>query len=263
MADPAAAADGLHAVEQVVSYASQAHADVRPVTLSSVGKVVPMILAHLGIPDDRTVEAIDVGCGEGWWAQGLQAHGARVTALDYGTPEVLARGVTVVEVDLEDDYTLPRNGYDLALCLEVAEHLTEDAGRQLVAELCASSRVVAWSAAIPGQVGHGHITLRWPTYWAEVFREHGYVLLDPWRRALWDDPEVASWYAQNLLLAQRATGPTLAEVPAPACLIHPDIYLGVLSQLAGARSVAESWQVAAEARAELLSRIDPTWDVPA
>lgn len=221
-------------------YAAEVHADVRPITLSSVGTIVPMILNHLSLPDDRTPAVVDVGCGEGWWSQGLQAHGCHVTSVDYGSPEVMAHGVTFVEVDLEDDYTLPRNAFDLAVCLEVAEHLTPDAGERLVAELCASSRVVAWSAAIPGQVGHGHQHLRWPTYWAEVFREHGYVLLDPWRRALWDDPEVAPWYAQNLLLAQRATGPTLAEVPAPACLIHPDIYLGVLTQL------ERAWLTAAE-----------------
>lgn len=221
------------------AYPDQAHADVRAITLTSVERIVPMILGHLSTPDDRTPDVIDVGCGEGWWTQALQAHGARVTSVDATTPDVVAHGVTIVEVDLEGDYVLPRNAFDLAVCVEVAEHLTEDAGRQLVAELCASSKVIAWSAAIPGQVGYGHVTLRWPTYWAEVFRQHGYVLLDPWRRALWDDQEIAPWYAQGLLLAQRATGPTLAEVPAPACLIHPDIYLGVLSQLERAQARAE------------------------
>ena len=85
--------------------------------------------------------------------------------------------------------------------------------------------MIAWSAAIPGQGGHGHVNERWPTYWAELFKAHGYVLADPWRDALWDDPDVEPWYAQNLVLAQRASEGALAEWPAPRCLVHPTIWL--------------------------------------
>lgn len=208
---------------------AEVYRQIRDGTISSAAVIVPMLLAHLAIPVDvRTPEVIDVGCGEGWFSAALQAHGCRVTSVDQEAPPEAARGVQVLELDLEGDYALLRNTYDLGVCLEVAEHLTERAAEVLVRELCASCRVVAFSAAIPGQGGHGHLTERWPTYWAELFRAHGYVLVDPWRDTLWDDPDVEPWYAQNLLLAQRATAGTLAEWPAPRCLVHPTIYLARL-----------------------------------
>lgn len=185
-----------------------------------------MLLAHLTGVGDRTPQVIDVGCGEGWWAFELQRLGAHVVCLDQAAPAEVAPGVEVLELDLEDrTYALQRNAYDLGVCLEVAEHLTEYAGARLIAELCASCRFVAFSAAIPGQGGHGHIVERWPTYWGEMFKASGYVLADPWRDALWDDPAVEPWYAQNLLLAMRAAPAILPDWQAPRCLVHPTIWL--------------------------------------
>jgi SAM-dependent methyltransferase len=205
------------------------YAKIRDGAIASARVIAPMVLAHLTAgdagPRPYTPRVIDVGCGEGWFASALQAEGCHVTAIDVEAPPETALGVNVQPVDLEGAYELERNAYDLGVCLEVAEHLTEPAGARLVAELCASCRVIAWSAAIPGQGGSGHLTERWPTYWHEVFKANGYVLADPWRDALWDNPDVEPWYAQNLLLAMRATPGTLATVPAPRCLAHPTIYL--------------------------------------
>lgn len=209
----------------MAEFAPHVYAQIRAGAQRSAEVIAPMLLAHLTLPEDRTPAVIDVGCGEGWFSSELQALGAHVTSIDQAVPPEAARGVEVQAVDLEGDYVLPRNAYDLAVCLEVAEHLSELAGATLVGELCRTARVIAFSAAIPGQGGHGHLTERWPTYWAELFRDHGYVLVDPWRDALWDEPGVEPWYAQNLLLAQRATRGTLAEVPAPRCLVHPTVWL--------------------------------------
>ncbi len=208
-----------------MTFSPDVYRQIRDGAIRSAAVIVPMVLAHLTMPDDRTPEVIDVGCGEGWFSAELQAHGCRVTSIDEAAPPEAARGVDVQTVDLEGDYVLQRNAYDLGICLEVAEHVTDTAGARLVRELCASCRVIAWSAAIPGQGGHGHVNERWPTYWTELFRMSGYVLADPWRDALWADPDVEPWYAQNLLLAQRATGGTLAEWPAPRCLVHPTVWL--------------------------------------
>lgn len=208
-------------------FSPEVYEQIRAGTQASAAVIVPMILAHLTFDDAGprpfTPEVIDVGCGEGWWSQAFQHHGCHVRSIDQAAPPVTAHGVDVLPVDLEAaSFTLERNAYDLAVCLEVAEHLSIDAGEHLVAELCYAARYVAFSAAIPGQGGHGHHTERWPTYWAALFAEHGYMLVDPWRRALWEEPGVEPWYAQNLLLAQRSTG---AELDAPSCLVHPTIYL--------------------------------------
>lgn len=209
----------------MTEFTSEHYDGIRAGAIRSAAILAPMILAHLPDTPGRAPEVIDVGCGEGWFSQAFQAHGCHVTSIDHPVPANPAQGVHVRDVDLETAYTLERNAYDLAVCLEVAEHLTPLAGAYLVGELCAAARVVAFSAAIPGQRGIGHVHERWPTYWAEVFRDCGVCLFDPWRRALWDNPEVEPWYSQNLLLGQRVAEGTLAEQPAPACLVHPTIFL--------------------------------------
>lgn len=241
----------------MTEFSPDVYAQIRAGSISSAAVCVPMILAHLTFADAGarpfTPEVIDVGCGEGWWSAELQAHGCHVRSIDQAAPAEAARGVDVLEVDLEAaSFTLERNAYDLALCLEVVEHLTEQAGVNLVAELCYSSHMIAFSAAIPGQGGHGHLTERWPTYWAALFREHGYALFDPWRRAIWDDPDVEPWYAQNLLLAQRVTGPALADAATPACLVHPNVYLARVNDRDYWRETALAAQRAAQNLAERL-----------
>lgn len=212
----------------MTDFSAEVYAQIRAGAQASAAVIVPMILNHLPLAPDRTPEVIDVGCGEGWWSSELQRHGCHVTSLDQAPPPEAARGVRVGRLDLEQlTYALEPNAYDLAVCLEVAEHVTEDAGAYLVGELCSAARYVAFSAAIPGQGGHGHLTERWPTYWSQLFAAHGYALVDPWRRALWDEPGVEPWYAQNLLLAQRGSAGRLNtdELDPPACLVHPTIWL--------------------------------------
>lgn len=182
--------------------------------------ILPMILNAL--PSAERLRCLDVGCGEGWWSEGLwDAGAADVDSIDHPVPEQAAEGVIVLDVDLEGAYQLQR-GYDLALCLEVAEHLSAPAGDELVRQLCRSSRAVAWSAAIPAQGGSGHQNEQWPAYWEERFAAYGFALLDPWRAALWGHPDVEPWYQQNLLLAVPSSG--AGNVGNVAPLVHPAFY---------------------------------------
>ena len=88
--------------------------------------------------------------------------------------------------------------FDLALCLEVAEHLPPSGATTLVKELTELASVVVFSAAIPGQGGVGHLNERWPWYWKEKFAERGFGQYDPFRHRLWHRPDVAIWYKQNM-----------------------------------------------------------------
>lgn len=190
---------------------------------SSAAVCVPMILNSLTGQGVEAPRVLDVGAGEGWWSDALFDHGAaQVDAIDHPTPSLTAEGVTIQDVNLEGEYTLAR-GYDLALCLEVAEHLSAPAGDELVRQLCRAARAVAWSAAIPGQGGTLHVNEQWPAYWEERFARHGYTFLDPWRMALWGDDRVEPWYQQNLLLAVPGVleGQATGNVPP---IVHPDIF---------------------------------------
>ena len=100
---------------------------------------------------------IDIGCGVGTWLQVfreigvadiLGVDGAYVDRAQLRIPTAgfLARDVSQ---PLEP---LGRR-FDLALCLEVAEHVEEARAENLLGSLTALAPVVFFSAAVPGQGG--------------------------------------------------------------------------------------------------------------
>jgi hypothetical protein len=87
--------------------------------------------------------------------------------------------------------------FDLAACLEVAEPLPHRRSDQLLARLTEAAPAVLFSAAIPGQGGVLHLNEQWPEYWRRRFQDRGYVRLDPFRRRIWQNPDVAWRYQPN------------------------------------------------------------------
>src|SRR5271165_3642324 len=86
--------------------------------------------------------------------------------------------------------------FDLAISLEVAEHLDSKYASSFVAALLKSSPVVCFSAAIPFQDGVNHVNEQWPDYWARLFASHDYLAIDCIREKIWDNEKVELWYAQ-------------------------------------------------------------------
>src|SRR5262245_51325328 len=146
---------------------------------------------------------LDVGCGLGTWlsvAQGLgvaDVRGVEGPWLD--ASRLCVDGALVTACDLERGFSLDRR-FDLAVCLEVAEHLAAEAAEPLVASLAAHSDLVLFSAAIPHQGGHHHVNEQFPDYWAAHFARHGFRPVDLIRPRIWDDPAVLGWLRQNTLL---------------------------------------------------------------
>src|SRR5262249_3367303 len=112
--------------------------------------------------------------------------------------------------DLSRPIVLTRS-FDLAICLEVAEHLPPTSAGPLVRTLTAAASPVLFSAALPGQGGTAHINEQWPEYWEALFRERGYQRLDPIRKHIWMNPLVEWWYRQNIYLY--ASGATVSASP--------------------------------------------------
>lgn len=141
---------------------------------------------------------IDVGCGEGLWGAAFKARGAEVFGIDSQASPVIPHA----DADLEKP--LPDLGeFDLAVCLEVAEHLTPGRGPSFVADLCRLAPVVMFSAAIPGQGGTGHLNERWPGYWQGFFNEQGFACSAALRWRIWEDDRIENWYRQNLIMCAR------------------------------------------------------------
>jgi hypothetical protein len=183
---------------------------------------VPAIVVRA--PGYRPLSVLDAGCGEGWWSAALMALSSQVghvMSVDQAVPDEVAPGVEVVVCDLGQPGSIGGGPYDLGICLEVAEHLSVAGGINLVASLTrAVHGVIAWSAAIPGQRGHGHLNEQWPAYWDAEFKRYGWSLTDPFREAWWDDERVDASYRQNLLLAVPGRCPPIA----PRALVHPIFY---------------------------------------
>ena len=160
--------------------------------------LVPVVLDLI---QPRSV--VDVGCGTGEFLRVFAKHGvADILGIDgkYLDRSLLAIPETSFRaVDIRQPFTLSRT-FDLALCLEVGEHLDAVYAATLVTTLTSLAPVVLFSAAIPEQGGAHHVNEQWPDYWAELFAEHAYVPVDAIRKRIWDDGRISVWYRQNSLL---------------------------------------------------------------
>jgi hypothetical protein len=166
--------------------------------LQSARIVVPMVLNIVS-----PTSVIDIGCGRGAWLRAFHENGInRIKGLDgyyVDQSELLIDRSCFQAVDLSIPFEIEEK-YDLAICLEVAEHLSSMNSRNLVRSLTDAAPLVLFSAAIPRQKGTGHINEQWPSYWKELFAEQSYERLDPIRRLILQDGRVDWWYRQNIFL---------------------------------------------------------------
>lgn len=189
---------------------------------ASANAVAPIVHAAV----DHPKRVVDVGCGEGWWARAFEQLGCEATGIDGpGTQSILER---FIPHDLGQPLPTLAAGFDLAVSLEVAEHLPPDRAAGFVAEICALAPVVLFSAAIPGQGGTGHVNEQWPAYWVELFSRCGFAVSGALRWRIWDDDRIENWYRQNLLVATQYPGrfPDLFNAPTsePWPVVHPVLY---------------------------------------
>ena len=152
---------------------------------------------------------VDVGCGVGTWLAEFERQGVHdILGMDgdYVKREMLVIDPACFEArDLGEPIEAPRT-FDLAVSLEVGEHLAERRAEGFVADLCRLAPLVLFSAAVPGQGGTHHVNEQWQSYWADRFRGRGFEPIDVLRGALWDSPDVEFWYAQNTILYASSRG---------------------------------------------------------
>jgi SAM-dependent methyltransferase len=167
----------------------------------SAAVVAPLVFELL-----HPSSVLDVGCGHGFWLQAFKRLGVdAVQGVDgpyaFGTKLVIAPEEFLAH-DLRTPLGLHKE-FDLALCLEVIEHLPLKAGVRLVEEICTLAPAVLFSAAVPGQGGRDHIDEQPPWFWRQCFANSGFLRFDALRPHLIGDHRVAWWYRQNLLLFVR------------------------------------------------------------
>jgi SAM-dependent methyltransferase len=168
----------------------------------SAQRLLPLVIGALA---PRSV--LDVGCGRGAWLAEFMRLGvgdAMGVDGDYVKPETLAIPATQYTArDITQPFDLGRQ-FDLAICLEVGEHIPNAASAALVANIVRHAPMVLFSAAVPGQGGQDHINEMPLDFWRELFMADGYDAFDPFRRVLRGQREVEPWYRNNVLLYVRS-----------------------------------------------------------
>lgn len=215
---------------QSTSYAAK-------IVLSEALKVLPTIDS-----------AIDYGCGVGTWLNSLQGLGVQdVTGVD--GPWVQRDMLEIptdsfCEADLNRPYAIDKHR-TLAMSLEAAEHLYPENAATFVETLCSSAPYILFSAAVPGQQGKNHFNEQWPEYWADLFTQQGYEVVDCLRSRVWYDDQIPFWYRQNVLLVVRKDHLdklklTSDHLHGPLSIVHPLIFEDRYKKTL---SIKETWKL--------------------
>ena len=205
----------------MTTYTQNFYVERNRLTRYAADKILGLALTQI----PHVSSALDIGCGVGTWLSVLKERFGVGYVTGYDGPWVDPALLRISqcefsEIDIEQGLPPISRRYDLAISLEVAEHLSPARGAELVTFLTESSDHVLFSAAIPGQGGTGHLNEQWPAYWADLFHARGYGALDTLRGQIWNDTQIPVWYRQNPLLFVRGV-PMVSPLP----LVHPDLYL--------------------------------------
>ena len=207
-------------------------------SIQSASFIVPYILTIF--PDIKSV--VDLGCGVGTWLAEFKRNGIdSVLGYDGGNPPTAYLQIDEDEYQKTDfTHEIPvQKKVDLAMTLEVAEHLNEKYAQQFIKSLCGHSDLILFSAAIPGQGGTHHVNERWQSYWANLFNQEGYQIYDIIRPNFWYDKRIEFWYRQNIFLAISSNRKDLVALIEPHTtdvshqldIVHPDMYMQIRDQL--------------------------------
>lgn len=189
--------------------------------------IVPMVLSLTPVQS-----VVDVGCGVGAWAAEFLANGVQdVWGVDgdyVNRSDLRIPPERFMACDLTKPLQFDRV-CDLAVCLEVAEHLPELRADSLVADLCSLARCVLFSAAVPGQGGTHHINEQYISYWVELFQARGFEGIDPIRPRVLGNNSVDWWYQQNtVMFVSPGHALRTRNIPRPHTIIHQRLYDQVL-----------------------------------
>jgi hypothetical protein len=187
----------------------------------SAAQIIPYLVDQY-----RPKSIVDVGCCQGVWLAEAKAYGVKFV-LGIDGPHIRREALCIDESeflasDFECDFPKTHIIFDMALCLEVAEHLTPGCGDRLVEWLCSHAKVIVWSAAIPGQAGVNHINEQWPSVWLPKFGKWGFYPSLKIRDHFWYAPSVSMCIRQNIMIYACYRSPDDGR---PIDIVHPQVYL--------------------------------------
>jgi SAM-dependent methyltransferase len=196
---------------------------------NSARVIVPLLIQYF-----HPTSVVDVGCGTGDFLSVFKRMGVEtIKGIDgkWSNRKLLFQNINeseFQEMDLEFPEIIPKK-FDLAVCLEVAEHLRPTCAEGFIKALTTYSDVIVFSAAIPDQGGFNHLNEQWPLYWENIFSKFKFIKFDLIRPKIWNDKSVKFWYRQNIFIYMKETASLNLDHKENKDiylerLIHPDLY---------------------------------------
>jgi hypothetical protein len=183
--------------------------------------------------------AVDFGCGTGTWLKACMELGCRTIQGFDGFADISSLCIPseCFSQKLLGEKIDAKKSYDLAICLEAAEHVEEKFSNLIVENLTKASKVILFSAALPGQGGTNHINEQPPEFWQKKFMKFNYTQLDIIRPIIWDEPAVAWWYKQNIFLYVHDESIEALKLPdhpnlfAQKHIVHPECLISKIAEI--------------------------------
>ncbi|HRH51323.1 MAG TPA: class I SAM-dependent methyltransferase [Panacibacter sp.] len=210
---------------------------VKDHNLNAPGEIVPHLI-NIFHPDS----VADVGCGLGTFLNIFLQNGVTdVSGIDgmwVDKSKLVIPEKYFTEKDLEQRLHFERK-FDLVLCLEVAEHLSEQSADVMIENLVSLGDIILFSAAIKNQGGQNHINEQPANYWMEKFKQHDFVFYDVFRNVFWNNPSIDWWYKQNMFLVANRSKDITAYISGAVAItdvkeyVHPELLSMYTEQIKG------------------------------
>jgi hypothetical protein len=182
--------------------------------------ILDVVFSKGGVPKSL----IDIGGGAGAWLLSAKQLGVEELVLVEGEwinkTTLNADFFSIDNSDLESSIPEYREKFAMCICVEVAEHLSPERAESFVRDLTGISDKILFSAAIPGQGGHGHTNERLHSYWINLFAKNGFGTNNFISKIIWDNPEVEAIYRQNIMYFEKGI-PT--DISGIVDVVHPEI----------------------------------------
>ena len=133
------------------------------------------IIGKLLLEEFSPKSLVDLGCGCGVYSHFFSQNGLKVLAIDGVKPnDDFAFPVHIEVQDLTTPFANKHGKFDVALCLEVAEHIPEEYVMNFLNNITQFSDTLLLSAAPPFQGGHHHVNEQPKRYWKQKLQEVGF-----------------------------------------------------------------------------------------
>jgi len=157
---------------------------------------------------------VDYGCGAGWFLYyfkkdfgitdilGLEPSPSAVTIADPSVRE------NIRPLSLTDTIIFHRE-FDLALNVEVAEHIDKKFADRIVKNITRYTNLLVFSAATPGQGGYEHINEQPFEYWRSRISSCGFSFKEEETqrfRQFLKKNKAKKWYCNNLAIFRKENG---------------------------------------------------------